>query len=134
MTKYYGRIGFIEIIEKEPGVWVEKLSEERYYKGDIIRNLRRWNDNSNSINDDITVNNSISIIADSYFINHFPFIKYAEFMGSFWKVSSIDATNKPRIVLELGGVYNKRSDEDSESSEKEEAPIGPNVTIRVGER
>lgn len=132
MTKYYGKIGFITPVEKDPGVWVEK-PEERYYKGDIIRNARRWDNNQDSINDNIVVNSSIRIVSDSYVIDHFPFIRYAEFMGSLWKISSIDASNRPYIILELGGVYNKH-DENRESSEEEETPVGPNITISVGER
>jgi hypothetical protein len=33
-------------------------------------------------------------------------MRYVEFMGAKWKVSSVDATKRPRLVLTLGGLYN----------------------------
>lgn len=41
MAKYYGAIGFSKTIEKVPGVWSEEIIERRY-KGQVIRNARRW--------------------------------------------------------------------------------------------
>lgn len=118
MTKYHGKIGFIIYKEKDPGVWIEEPIE-RDYKGEIIRNFRRWDKSSDSINSDLNVTNSIEIIADDFMINNSHFLRYAEFMGSYWSVNSIEL-NRPRLILELGGVYHKQ--ETSESSE-ESTPI-----------
>lgn len=103
MAKYYGRVGYAETVETSPGVWEEVLAERKYY-GDVIRNSRRW-ENGESLNDNLTVNNSISIIADDYAYKHFAFIRYVEWMGCLWKPSNVEV-QRPRIILQIGGVYN----------------------------
>ena len=103
MAKFYGIIGFIKTEETSPGVWTENVAE-RYYYGDVNRNTRRW-ESSNNQNDNLNINNEISIVADPYAIQNFHAIKYAEWMGSLWKINSIDV-QYPRLILSIGGVYN----------------------------
>lgn len=103
MAKYYGSVGYAEIKENPPGVWVDGITERQYY-GDVIRNVRRWQSGEN-LNDDLTINNQISIVADPYAYQNFHAIKYVTWMGAKWKVSSIDV-QYPRLILEVGGVYN----------------------------
>lgn len=118
--KFYGRIGFSETKETDVGVWTPIITE-RIYTGDIIKNNRRWDTNSEGINDNLNVNNSISIIADDFAINNSSFIKYAELMGSLWEISSIEI-QRPRLVLTVGGVYNGPTPEqDSEDSTTSDA-------------
>ena len=102
--KYSGKIGYVETIETSPGVW-EEVTTERYYKGDVLKNSRRWENNTGSINDNINITNSLSIISDSYAATHFQFMRYAEWMGAKWKITNVDV-NYPRYTLSLGGVYN----------------------------
>lgn len=102
--KYSGKIGFIETVETKPGIW-EEVVTERYYKGDVLKNSRRYENNQNSTNSNINISNQISIISDSYAANHFQFMRYAEFMGAKWNITSVDV-NYPRYTLSLGGVYN----------------------------
>lgn len=104
MNKWYGRIGFIETIETAPDVWESKPTE-RYYRGDVIRNTSKWNSQNSSTNDDINISNSISIVSDPYINNHLQSIRYIEFMGSFWNISSIEV-QYPRLIFAIGGVYN----------------------------
>ena len=96
-------IGYAETLEIEPGVWSEEFTERKYY-GDLLRNSRRLQ-GSQQINDDITISNQISILADPYAVQHFHAIRYAELFGTKWKVSSVEV-QYPRLILELGGVYN----------------------------
>lgn len=103
MAKFCGKIGFSAITETVPGVWRETIIE-RQYKGDIIRNIRRL-ENSGNVNDNINISNEISIVADAYANDNFFSIKYVEFMGAKWKITSVDV-KPPRLVLTLGGVYN----------------------------
>ena len=120
MTKFYGNIGFIETVETDPGVYMEKAIE-RPYKGNVIRNSRRWEVNSESINSNLNINNSITIVADEFAINHSPYIRYVEWMGAYWEVKSIDI-DRPRLTLELGGVYERTIEpEDSEDSTPEDS-------------
>lgn len=104
MTKYYGKIGFIKPEETAPGVWIEKPIEKKY-SGDIIKNVRRWDTRSDGINDNLNLNNSISIIADDFILENTSYIKYVELMGSLWDITMIDI-QRPRLILTVGGVYN----------------------------
>ena len=105
MTTGYGKIGYVETVETSPGVWSEVVTERTYY-GDIERNTIRRNAPSDSTNDDLTVNSQLSIIADPFAYQKFGYIAYAEFMGTMVKVTSVDPTRFPRLILTLGGVYN----------------------------
>lgn len=103
MAKYFGKIGFVETIETSPGVWEEQVIE-RFYRGDVTRNVRKW-DNSSNLNDNISLGNSITIVADDYILNHCYAIRYVTWRGARWEVSTIDV-QRPRLVLSFGGVYN----------------------------
>ena len=103
MAKFYGAIGYAETSETLAGVWAEGITE-RNYSGDVIRNSKRWQ-NGETLNDKLTVNNEISIIADPFAYEHFHTIRYVNWMGVSWKVSKIDI-QRPRILLTLGEVYN----------------------------
>lgn len=105
MAKFYGAVGFIvnEEPEDHPDVVVEK-AVERFYKGDLIRNTRRL-DSSDELNDNVTISNQISIVADPYAMSHIFAMRYVKWMGGVWKVSTVDVET-PRLTLTLGGVYN----------------------------
>lgn len=103
MGKWFGKIGYAVTEETTPGVWVEQITERIYY-GDIIRNTRRLQ-TSDKLNDDINVSNEISIVADPFARDNFHAMRYIEFMGTRWKVSSVEV-QYPRLILSLGGVYN----------------------------
>lgn len=104
MAKYYGKIGFVKPEESVPGVWVNKVFV-RNYTGDLIKNTRRWDVKSDGINDNLNLNNSISIIADDFMLKNASYIRYVEVMGSLWNISTIDI-QRPRLILTVGGVYN----------------------------
>lgn len=102
--KYSGKIGFwIDDVEIRPGVYKSEIVEKPY-RGDITRTSQRWKSTEN-LNDDLMVNNRISIIADLYLNNHISSIKYITFMGNKWKVSSIEI-NYPRVIIDMGEVWN----------------------------
>lgn len=103
MAKFYGVIGFATIEKTERGIYEEKIVENEYI-GDVIRNTRRLRDAA-KINDDITISNQISIIADPYANNNFHSMRYVVFMGSKWKVAEVEV-QYPRLILTLGGLYN----------------------------
>lgn len=107
MAKFSGKIGFAVTSEKTingsgTGVWEEHIVERQYY-GDLIRNSRRLQ--ADKLNDSITISNDISIVADPYAYENFHSIRYVIFMGTKWKVDSVDV-DYPRLSLSLGGVYN----------------------------
>lgn len=103
MAKFFGAIGFAETIEVKPGVYIDRITERNYY-GELIRNTSRWTTSQESINDDLNINNQISIIADPYAVNNFHAMKYIEFMGAKWKITNVEVSY-PRLILSVGGVY-----------------------------
>jgi len=109
MAKFYGPIGYAVTEETSPGVWKEKITEKNYY-GDVIRNTRRWQAGS-GINDDLEINNQLSIVSDPYAQTHFHTMRYVTWMGSRWKVTNVEV-QFPRLLLTIGGVYNGPEPED----------------------
>lgn len=103
MAKFYGAIGYAVTEETKPGVWTEKIVEHVYY-GDLTRNTRRLQ-SADQLNDNIDVANEISIVADPFANENFHSMRYVEFMGAKWKVTSVEV-QYPRLILTLGGVYN----------------------------
>lgn len=103
MAKWFGKIGYAVTSETRPGIWEEVIVERNYY-GDMIRNSRRLQ-SASQINDDININNELSIISDPYAMNSFHAMRYAEFMGTKWKITNVEV-QYPRLILSLGGLYN----------------------------
>ena len=103
MAKYYGVIGYADQVETTKGVWTEQITERLYY-GDLIRNVRKLQ-SSETLNDDVNVANTISIVADPFATKNFHAMRYVEFMGTKWKITSVEV-QYPRLLLTIGGVYN----------------------------
>ena len=107
MAKWSGKIGFmLPEVEVRPGVWKPESVIEKQYRGDLTKDFRRTNSTSDSVNDNITLNNQLSIVANPFVMENFYAIRYVIHMGVAWKVTSIDSSQRPRLVLTLGGVYN----------------------------
>ena len=105
MNRFSGKIGFAsEIDEVKPGIWAEEISERVYY-GEILLVSRKLQVSGN-INDDINISNRISIIGDPYAYNNFHKMRYIVYMNAKWKITDVDASHYPRLVLTLGGLYN----------------------------
>jgi hypothetical protein len=105
MARFHGPVGYGNSVEDPPesGVWVDVISEIAYF-GDVIRDTRKL-EAGESLNDDIKVGNSISIVADEYAIEHFFKIKYVRWAGTLWTVTNVEVKS-PRLILSLGSVYN----------------------------
>lgn len=103
MAKFYGMIGFASQEETRPGVWIDNIIE-RGYSGDLIRNTRNLQ-NSQEVNDDISLSNQISILSDPYANENFFAMRYVTYMGSKWKITSVEV-QYPRLILSIGGIWN----------------------------
>jgi hypothetical protein len=103
MAKFHGKIGFGQTVESSPGVHADDIVEHTYY-GDIIRTSRSLVEGEN-LNQDLTIGNSISIVANAYAIEHFFAIRYVEWAGELWTVADVEV-QRPRLILRLGEVYN----------------------------
>jgi hypothetical protein len=103
MARFFGAVGYGMSVETAPGVWEDKIIERSYF-GDVLRNTRHLA-SGEKVNDDLSVGNSISIVADPYANEHFFAIRFVKWAGSLWTVSDI-VVERPRLLLTLGGVYN----------------------------
>lgn len=101
--RYCGKVGYVITKETAPGVYVEK-AEEREYFGDVTRLMSKW-ENGTGVNDNTVINNQISILADPFAYENFQYMKYIEFMGAMWTISSIEV-QRPRLIISIGGLYN----------------------------
>ena len=108
--KFCGQIGYIYEREIAPGVTVSDPDEHLAY-GDVLSNVRRWQTDSD-INDDLTVSNRISILADKFVCEHMGAMRYCRWLGTSWEIKAVELTS-PRAIISLGGVYNGEG-EDSE--------------------
>ncbi len=124
MAKYYGPIGYADFCNVNGRV--EERITERLYSGDVIRNTRRWQ-TGEQLNDNLNVNNVISIVSDPYAYQNFHAMRYAVWMGAKWKIASAEVVY-PRIQLTLGGIYNGDT---SHSPEVAGGPYGPPVNYQV---
>ena len=103
MARFYGVVGFsADEVETKPGVWEEVIVERSYF-GDVTRNTRKLSE-TEYLNDKVSVGNNISIVSDPYALQNFHAIRYVEWMGALWKVSSVEV-QYPRLVLSIGEVY-----------------------------
>lgn len=104
--KFSGKIGFwIRDIETKPGVYKPGIIEKPY-TGDVLRNVRTFQSVENQQNENLKVNNRLSIISDLYVQKNWASIKYVLWNNVKWSVKSVDVSNYQRVILELGGVYN----------------------------
>lgn len=115
MAKFYGEVGYGAVSETPhgTGVWVDKIVEKVYY-GDVTRNSRSMQAGER-LHDEITANNTISIVADAYANEHFFNIRYVRWAGALWSVSTVEVQS-PRLLLTLGGVYNGPTPESTPGS------------------
>lgn len=105
MGRFAGKVGFVNgeghLVK---GVWQKGISE-RPYKGEYL-NQTQTIVGDDKVNNDISFSERISIVADSFAIENYEFVKYVEKKpGLVVEVTSVTDA-RPRLVLTLGGVYN----------------------------
>ena len=106
----FGATGVITVVAGETvktqawaaSVYSEIVTERDCY-GDLTRNMRR-NQSGDKVNDDISLANTLSVIADPYVQEHFCNLRYVTLYGGKWKVTDA-SVEYPRIVLTLGGLW-----------------------------
>ncbi len=103
MAKFFGKIGYVTNEETRPGIW-ESDVKEKQYSGDINRFVRRWQ-NGTKVNDDVNISAQVSVIADTYLLENSHCIRYVKLKKVAWEVVSIEP-QPPRLILDLGGIYN----------------------------
>lgn len=104
-SRWSGRIGFVytEETPEGSGKWKQRI-EIKPFHGDVNRSIRRWQ-TAEKVNDDISLNNEISVTMTPYLEKNFYAVRFISFMGTWWKVNTV-TMDYPRFTLEIGGVYN----------------------------
>ena len=108
MSRYAGKIGFAVTEETYPGVWTPVITEKSV-KGEVLRNAYR-STSGESVNDNITISNRISVIGNPYLFENFQFIKYITWLGTKWIVTNVEV-QYPHLILDIGGVWNEDASE-----------------------
>lgn len=103
MTRYSGNVGYGTSVQTAPGIWEDVIVEYSYF-GDVLRNTRQSREGEN-VNNDLSVSNSISILADAYARANFLSIRYIWWSGIAWTVSDVEVRER-RLIITLGSVYN----------------------------
>ena len=103
MGKWFGKIGFCSHVETAPGIWEDVITEGEYY-GETSNTVGRPQSTEN-VNDNIKINNTLSIVADPFAFHNFYSIKYAIYEGVKWKVSAVEV-QYPKLILSMGEIYN----------------------------
>lgn len=114
MGKFYGKVGFITTEETSPGVYLPRAKKKTYY-GEVLNATKRWRGAEDQVNDNIIVDSRISILSDKFMTENLSHIRFVDWMGALWTVTSVEL-QFPRVILSIGGVYNG---EDEQGSEQE---------------
>lgn len=102
MARFADKVGFGVSTEVKPGEYRDVIVERDYY-GDVTRTARQALVGE-KVNDDLTSENTIEIVADSFASDNIFAIRYVKQAGTRWKVSNV-AVEGVRLHLRLGGVY-----------------------------
>lgn len=123
MARFSGLIGFSHTERTAPGVSSEVITEKGPYFGEVKRAARNMQQAS-SVNAELSVSNTIEIMADDAYLNENIFaIRFVEWAGACWIVS--EATiQRPRLLLRLGGVYRGARAKQQPAPEAPDAPAG----------
>ena len=103
MAKFHGLVGFATSELLSPGVYADDITEREYY-GDVIREVKTFNQAQNQVNDNLTLGNRISVVGDDFANLNVARLRYVIWGGEYWKIISVEI-QRPRLILSLGGLY-----------------------------
>jgi hypothetical protein len=101
--RFHGNVGFGETVETSPGVWEDVIVVHEFF-GDVTRAARKLAEGED-LNQDLSLTNTINIVANAYAAEHFFEVRYVEWQGVRWTVTDVEI-QRPRLLLRLGEVYN----------------------------
>jgi hypothetical protein len=102
MARYSGVVGYVKTVETDPGVF-EPQEIRKHFVGNILNTSAR-SLMETKVNEDITLTQRISIVADAFAFENFAYIRYIEYGGVKWKVNTVEIM-RPRLILNIGGPY-----------------------------
>jgi len=103
--KFYDAIGYVVSVEtpEGSGIWEDVVTERKLY-GEVLKNTRALRE-GDKVNNDLSIGNRFSVLADPYTSENFWAIKYVMWQGKRFLVTNVDV-EPPRLILTPGGVYN----------------------------
>lgn len=101
-SKFFGNVGYGVQTETVPGVWEDLITEYSYY-GEVLRNTGRQQQGP-QVNNSITVDNSISIVADAFANANYSTMRYIIWNGIRWTITSVQVVDR-RLIISMGDVY-----------------------------
>lgn len=106
MTRFAGVVGYGESQEVPPGSGdYKQVVTERSYSGRVVTNSRRIQEEG-KINPNLSLQNSIEIIADPYARDNMEKLLYVKWQGNRWKVDEVTVvTDTRRLLLRMGELY-----------------------------
>ena len=103
--KFRDAIGYGQQVERpeSPGVY-EDVITERILRGEVLRNTRSLAE-GDKVNNDRSIGNRFSLLADTYAAQNFETIRYITWRGRRYLIREIEYV-APRLLITPGGVYN----------------------------
>lgn len=116
MGKYFGNIGYrIDVVDPEnPDISKTEITLVKK-RGEVLKNSRRWQDTQESINPTMICSNRIKFIGNSFDYENLSSMIFVEYLGSRWKISDVDLSERPKIIVTLGGLYNENARSQNQS-------------------
>jgi len=103
MARFSGVIGFAEVVLNTTTGVSEDVIAERKYFGSVVQDILKAREGG-EIHNDLTFQNSISIVKDAYLSEHITAMRYIRWQGVLWVINYVEVQH-PRLILRLGGVY-----------------------------
>lgn len=105
MAKFYDVIGYAEEnVETAPSVWKDVIVEHPSY-GDVLPTPSRALREGEKVNQDLSLDVTISIVRDAYAGEHYFAMRYVKYQGVRWIATNVKPVGV-RLEIRLGGVYN----------------------------
>ena len=101
--RFFGKVGYSDTVEVQPDIF-EDVITERTYSGDVLRDTRYFA-KGDTVLGEVTFQTRLSVLADAFALENFTDIRYAEWAGKRWTVTTV-SVERPRLILVLGEVYN----------------------------
>jgi hypothetical protein len=102
--KVSGIIGFEYTENTGHGVWKKGTTKKKYYM-DINRVSWYNRESQQTVNGTFIIQNTISVLLNPFLLDHYTQIKWLEFQGTKWKVSSVSLEEPHRLILSVGERY-----------------------------
>lgn len=102
--KFYDAVGYAESVENEVTGITEDVITERKLFGEVLRDTRNLVE-GDKVNNDRTIGNRFSVVANTYARENFESIRYVKWRGRRYLLVNVEYL-PPRLILTPGGVYN----------------------------